>query len=182
MACCSRLRIHSPGRCQRLNCVGAWSDRRYWPKSWATTTSGRQSTTAPTTTSRPSSHCWPHWRPRPAASDSAPISSSCRSIIRFTQKLDEAGDFQIPGGYFGVEPLPPAEALDTAQGLHFFGAPPIIGTPEDAIREITRSQQEAGVTHLVMWMQIGGIDPRRAEHSMRLFATEVMPHFAVQEG
>ncbi len=75
-----------------------------------------------------------------------------------------------------------AEELGTAQGLHFFGAPPIIGTPEDAIQEITRSQQEAGVTHLVMWMQIGGIDPRRAEHSMRLFAKEVMPHFAVQEG
>jgi alkanesulfonate monooxygenase SsuD/methylene tetrahydromethanopterin reductase-like flavin-dependent oxidoreductase (luciferase family) len=100
----------------------------------------------------------------------------------YTQKLDQAGDFQIPGGYFGVQPLPPAKELGTAQGLHFFGAPPIIGTPEDAIREITRSQQEAGVTHLVMWMQIGGIDPRRAEHSMRLFATEVMPHFAAQEG
>jgi hypothetical protein len=28
-----------------------------------------------------------------------------------------------------------------------------------------------------MWMQIGGIDPRRAEHSMKLFAKEVMPHF-----
>ena len=100
----------------------------------------------------------------------------------YTQKLDEAGDFQIPGGYFGVEPLPPAEELGKAQGLHFFGAPPIIGTPEDAIKEITRSQQEAGVTHMVMWMQIGGIDPRRAEHSMRLFATEVMPHFEAQEG
>jgi len=28
-----------------------------------------------------------------------------------------------------------------------------------------------------MWMQIGGMDPRRAEHSMRLFAKEVIPHF-----
>ena len=96
----------------------------------------------------------------------------------YTQKLDEAGDFTLPGGYFGVDPLPPADALGKAQGLHFFGAPPIIGTPDDAIRELTRSQQEAGVTHLVLWMQIGGIDPRRAEHSMRLFAKEVMPHFA----
>jgi hypothetical protein len=31
-----------------------------------------------------------------------------------------------------------------------------------------------------MWMQIGGIDPRRAEHSMRLFAKEVIPHFREQ--
>ena len=100
----------------------------------------------------------------------------------YTQKLDEAGDIQVPGGYFGVDPLPPAEELGQAPGLHFFGAPPIIGTPDDAIKEIARSQEEAGVTHLVMWMQIGGIDPRRAEHSMRLFAKEVMPHFEAEEG
>jgi probable F420-dependent oxidoreductase len=95
----------------------------------------------------------------------------------YTEKIGEAGDFKWTGGYFGVDPLPPPEALRTSPGLHFFGAPLIIGTPEDAIKEITRSQEETGVTHLVMWMQIGGIDPRRAEHSMRLFAKEVMPHF-----
>ena len=77
----------------------------------------------------------------------------------------------------GVDPLPPPEGLRTAQGLHFFGAPFIIGTPEDAIKEILRSREEAGVTHLVTWMQIGGIDPRRAEYSMRLFAKEVISHF-----
>jgi alkanesulfonate monooxygenase SsuD/methylene tetrahydromethanopterin reductase-like flavin-dependent oxidoreductase (luciferase family) len=97
----------------------------------------------------------------------------------YTEKLNEAGDDrQIgTGGYFGVNPLPPPEKLRMAQGLHFFGAPLIVGTPEDAIQEITRSREEAGITHLVMWMQIGGIDPRRAEYSMRLFAKEVIPHF-----
>jgi len=95
----------------------------------------------------------------------------------YTEKLNEAGDDRQAGGYFGVDPLPPPEGLRTAPGLHFFGAPLIVGTPEDAIKEITRSRGETGVTHLVMWMQIGGIDPRRAEHSMRLFAKEVIPHF-----
>jgi alkanesulfonate monooxygenase SsuD/methylene tetrahydromethanopterin reductase-like flavin-dependent oxidoreductase (luciferase family) len=97
----------------------------------------------------------------------------------YTEKLNEAGDDRQvgTGGYFGVNPLPAPEGLRTAQGLHFFGAPLIVGTPEGAIQEITRSRDEAGVTHLVMWMQIGGIDPRRAEHSMRLFAREVIPHF-----
>lgn len=97
----------------------------------------------------------------------------------YTEKLSEAGDVKWQGGYFGVDPLPPPERLRTAPGLHFFGAPLIVGTPEDAIKEITRSQRETGVTHLVMWMQIGGIDPRRAEHSMQLFAREVIPHFRV---
>jgi alkanesulfonate monooxygenase SsuD/methylene tetrahydromethanopterin reductase-like flavin-dependent oxidoreductase (luciferase family) len=97
----------------------------------------------------------------------------------YTDKLNEAGDDRQTGtgGYFGVHPLPPPEKLRTAQGLHFFGAPLIVGTPEDAIQEITRSREEAGITHLVMWMQIGGIDPRRAEYSMRLFAKEVISHF-----
>jgi probable F420-dependent oxidoreductase len=95
----------------------------------------------------------------------------------YTKNLDDAGDFKWSGGYFGVDPLPPPEKLSTAQGLHFFGAPFIIGSPEDAISEIERSRAETGTTHLVMWMQIGGMDPRLTEHSIRLFAKEVMPHF-----
>jgi alkanesulfonate monooxygenase SsuD/methylene tetrahydromethanopterin reductase-like flavin-dependent oxidoreductase (luciferase family) len=99
----------------------------------------------------------------------------------YSDKITEAGDFKWAGGYFGVDPLPSPEGLRTAQGLHFFGAPLIVGTPEDAINEITRSREETGITHIVMWMQIGGIDPRRAEHSMRLFAREVMPQFRGRE-
>ena len=95
----------------------------------------------------------------------------------YTKNLDDAGDFKWPGGYFGVDPLPSPEELSSAQGLHFFGAPFIVGSPEDAIKEIERSRAETGTTHLVMWMQIGGMDPRLTEHSMRLFAKEVIPHF-----
>ena len=95
----------------------------------------------------------------------------------YTHKLNEAGDFTFPGGYFGAEPLPSPEKMSTTPGLHFFGAPLIVGTPDDAIQELERSQAESGVTHLVMWMQIGGMDSRLTEHSMQLFAKEVIPHF-----
>ncbi|MEW6297280.1 MAG: hypothetical protein AB1671_06005 [Thermodesulfobacteriota bacterium] len=52
-----------------------------------------------------------------------------------------------------------------------------MGTPEDAINEIERYRRETRVTHLVMWMQLAGLDPRKARRSMELFAKEVMPHF-----
>ena len=98
----------------------------------------------------------------------------------YTKNLDDAGDFKWQGGYFGAHPLPPPEKLSTTPGLHFFGAPFIIGTPDEAITEIERSRAESGTTHLVMWMQIGGMDPRLTEHSMHLFAKEVIPHFRRQ--
>ena len=100
----------------------------------------------------------------------------------YTHKLSEAGDFAFSGGYFGVEPLPPPADLPHAPGLHFFGAPLIVGTPDDAIKEIERSQAESEVSHLVMWMQIGGMDPRLTAHSMQLFGTEVIPHFRNRDG
>ena len=65
-----------------------------------------------------------------------------------------------------------------ANGLHFYGAPMIVGTPEDAIREIETSAAASSVTHQIMWMQIGGMDPRLTEHSMRLFSENVIPHFS----
>ncbi|MGD9603479.1 MAG: LLM class flavin-dependent oxidoreductase [Gammaproteobacteria bacterium] len=99
-------------------------------------------------------------------------------LTTYNRKLREAGIPAPPGGFFGVDPLPPPAALAEAAGLHFYGAPMIIGTPEDAIRELERSAAAAPVTHQIMWMQIGGLDPRLTEDSMRLFAAEVAPRFA----
>ena len=53
----------------------------------------------------------------------------------------------------------------------------IVGTPDDAVRELQQSAAAASVTHQIMWMQIGGLDPRLTEHSMHLFAEKVFPHF-----
>lgn len=95
----------------------------------------------------------------------------------YNRKLGEAGVPAPPGGFFGVDPLPAPEQLADAKDLHFYGAPMIVGTPEDAIRELESSAAASSVTHQIMWMQIGGLDPRLTEHSMRLFAREVMPRF-----
>jgi alkanesulfonate monooxygenase SsuD/methylene tetrahydromethanopterin reductase-like flavin-dependent oxidoreductase (luciferase family) len=98
-------------------------------------------------------------------------------LSTYNHKLHQAGVPAPPGGFFGVDPLPPPGALADAQDLHFYGAPMIIGTPDDAVRELERSAAAAPVTHQIMWMQIGGLDPRLTEHSMRLFAERVLPRF-----
>jgi alkanesulfonate monooxygenase SsuD/methylene tetrahydromethanopterin reductase-like flavin-dependent oxidoreductase (luciferase family) len=95
----------------------------------------------------------------------------------YLHKLSEAGVPAPPQGFFGVDPLPPPGALAEAKDLHFYGAPMIVGTPEDAIRELERSAAVSSVTHQILWMQLGGMDPRLTEHSMRLFAQNVIPRF-----
>ena len=95
----------------------------------------------------------------------------------YNHKLKEAGVPAPPGGFFGIDPLPAAADLADAKGLHFYGAPLIVGTPKDAIRELENSAAASTVTHQIMWMQIGGLDPRLTEHSMRSFAENVIPHF-----
>ncbi len=98
-------------------------------------------------------------------------------LTTYLRKLNEAGVPAPPGGFFGPDPLPAPEELAEAKDLHFYGAPMIVGTPDDAIRELERSATASSVTHQVLWMQIGGMDPRLTEHSMRLFARHVIPHF-----
>ncbi len=99
-------------------------------------------------------------------------------LTTYNHKLREAGVPAPPGGFFGADPLPSASALADTEGLHFYGAPMLVGTPEDAIRELERSAAAAPVTHQIMWMQIGGMARHLTEQSMRLFAEKVMPHFA----
>ena len=95
-------------------------------------------------------------------------------------ELDKHGELKhfknMPGGYFGVDPLPQEHELDKLRQLHFLGSPFIVGTPEVAISEVERIQK-MGVTHMVAQMQFGGMDPRLVENSMRIFASEVMPRF-----
>lgn len=73
--------------------------------------------------------------------------------------------------------VPPVGELRHVKDLSFFQAPLIVGTPDDAIQEIERYSAETRVTHLVMWMQMAGLDPKKSQRSMELFAKEVMPHF-----
>ncbi len=91
--------------------------------------------------------------------------------------LKEAADVKWFQETMSVSSMPPPEKLRDTPGLTFFEAPLVIGTPEDAITEIERYQKASRVTHLVIWMQLAGMDPKKAEACMKLFADEVMPHF-----
>ncbi len=53
----------------------------------------------------------------------------------------------------------------------------IIGDPDHCIREIEKYQRELGMDYLICWMHYPGADHAKTVRAMRLFATEVMPHF-----
>ena len=53
----------------------------------------------------------------------------------------------------------------------------IIGDPDHCIREIEKYQQAFGMDYLLCWMQFPGVEHAKTVRAMRLFATEVMPHF-----
>lgn len=89
----------------------------------------------------------------------------------FTEAQDLPGDTAYGMGIPRVGKL---RESDTAQ---LFGEPLIIGTPDDAIRMIEDYQQRTRFTHLVMAMPLPGVDARKVQKSMELFAKEVMPYF-----
>ena len=99
----------------------------------------------------------------------------------YLPKYTEAGIFDsMAGEMFGMLPLPSAEELpDLAESgkVHFLGKPFMVGTPDDVCRAV-EEDQALGATHILAWMQIGGMDARKTRSSMRLFAREVMPHFS----
>ena len=60
--------------------------------------------------------------------------------------------------------------------VHFFGAPFLVGTVDDVIGAMQEAEQN-GVTLMRLWMQFGGLDPRKTRDCMRKFAREVLPLF-----
>jgi luciferase family oxidoreductase group 1 len=54
----------------------------------------------------------------------------------------------------------------------------VIGTPDTVIRQITRLQQQVGITHFNCSFWFGDLEHPRVLKSMELFAREVMPAFA----
>ncbi len=98
----------------------------------------------------------------------------------YKRVFDRHADFELfherPGGYFGVDPLPAPEDLDAVRQLSFLGLPFFVGTAEDVV-PMVESARARGITHLAIEMQMRGMDSRVVEHSMRLFARDVMPLF-----
>ncbi len=89
----------------------------------------------------------------------------------FTEAHDLPGDTA-----YGVD-IPPIGKLRTSDTARLFGEPLIIGTPDDAIQMIEDYQQRTRFTHLVMAMPLPGVEPRKIQKSMELFAQEVIPYF-----
>ncbi len=71
--------------------------------------------------------------------------------------------------------LPLDNHVAVGTDVTFFDAPVLVGTHEDAVKELERYRQETRVTDVVLWMQL--FDPKKVRRSMELFAKEVMPHF-----
>ena len=92
-----------------------------------------------------------------------------------------SGAFQgMEGGGFGLETLPFANELSElamAGKVHFLWSPFLVGTVGDVIQGL-EAVGKMGINLVHLWMQIGGIDPRKTRNSMRIFAKEVMPHFS----
>jgi len=95
----------------------------------------------------------------------------------YDRRFKEADDLPWSDSVMSTPTVPPVGELRHVKDLSFFQAPLIVGTPDDAIQEIKRYSAETRVTHLVMWMQMAGLDPKKSQRSMELFAKEVMPHF-----
>ena len=95
----------------------------------------------------------------------------------YDRRFKEADDLPWSDSVMSTPTVPPVGELRHVKDLSFFQAPLIVGTPDDAIQEIERYSAETRVTHLVMWMQMAGLDPKKSQRSMELFAKEVMPHF-----
>jgi len=55
----------------------------------------------------------------------------------------------------------------------------VFDTPDTCVERLKRFEQEFGMGRVICWFNPGGMVPHeRVMHSMELFATKVMPHFA----
>jgi natural product biosynthesis luciferase-like monooxygenase protein len=53
----------------------------------------------------------------------------------------------------------------------------LCGTPAQCVDRIGMLQEELGITHFHVYMDLGGLDHREVMRSLERFATKVMPHF-----
>src|SRR5262245_49841249 len=53
----------------------------------------------------------------------------------------------------------------------------LCGTPAQCVDRIGMLQEELGITHFHMYMDLGGLDHREVRRSLERFATKVIPHF-----
>lgn len=57
----------------------------------------------------------------------------------------------------------------------------LLSTPKEAIAAIEDLRDSIGQQEILCWMRVGGLDDKSVRKSMKIFAEEVMPHFADEE-
>lgn len=57
-----------------------------------------------------------------------------------------------------------------------------VGTPDECIENIESYRRRTPVTGIILTPLLPGLDPRKAQQTIELFAKEVMPHFAASSG
>ena len=102
----------------------------------------------------------------------------------YKKQMELSGDlkfmYNLPGGPFGVDPIPDPSDIENVKKLTFFGTPFLVGDPDDAIAWVEKIQRQ-GFNHAVLGFgDIAAASPdfaKLAEKSARLFATHVLPRF-----
>lgn len=78
---------------------------------------------------------------------------------------------ELPSGYGTYDSFEKGARRETRQELMLFGS------PDTVARRVEWLRDELGVNYVLCWMNMGGLEPERVQHSMGLFAREVMPRF-----
>ena len=120
--------------------------------------------------------------------------AECAAHVRhkmagYAAKYSQLSDYKTgvfkgkEGGAYGLEHIPSVgELVELAVDgkVNFFGAPFLVGTIDDVIGGMIQAQQD-GVTLMRLWMQFGGLDPRKSRNTMRTFAREILPLFKLDQ-
>ena len=56
----------------------------------------------------------------------------------------------------------------------------LVGTPETVVQQVQRLA-DFGCTHLALFLNVPGLSFEQVKNSLRLFATEVMPHIKMPD-
>jgi alkanesulfonate monooxygenase SsuD/methylene tetrahydromethanopterin reductase-like flavin-dependent oxidoreductase (luciferase family) len=116
--------------------------------------------------------------------------TECAAHVRhkmagYAAKYSQLSDYKTgifkgkEGGAYGLDTIPSTtELIELALDgkVNFFGAPFLIGTVDDVIRGMQEAEQD-GVTLMRLWMQFGGLDPRKTRDTMRTFCRDILPLF-----
>lgn len=107
-----------------------------------------------------------------------------KGIDSYRKGLEEGG--HDPGQVVVGEPVAATyahyarvgEAIDSVtfeQLCQFDGV--IVGDPDRCIEKIGRLQEAYGITHLLCWTRMGGLDHRKVMQSMELMVRHILPCF-----